>query len=180
MMRLRYLLPLGIFLALAVLFVIGLQRDPRQIPSPLIGKPMPEFQLPTLSAPGENLSDSDLNGQVSVLNVFASWCVGCREEHHVVKALAATGVAPVYGLNYKDKRVDAMQWLGRLGNPYKTVAVDAQGQVGIDWGVYGVPETFIMDRHGVIRYKQIGPMSEKALHDKILPLLRKLKQEGES
>lgn len=176
----RYLLPLGVFLALAVLFAVGLQRDPSEIPSPLIGKPAPAFQLPRLHQPQQTFSDADLRGQVSVVNVWASWCVGCREEHEVVKALARSGEAPVYGLNYKDERDDALRWLRQFSDPYAAIPVDREGDVGIDWGVYGVPETFVLDAEGVIRYKHIGPMSEQDLREKLLPVIRSLKAEASS
>ncbi|MBA1148119.1 DsbE family thiol:disulfide interchange protein [Ectothiorhodospiraceae bacterium WFHF3C12] len=176
----RYLLPLGIFLVLAVFFAVGLQRDPSEIPSPLVGKPAPEFQLPRLHQPERAIDNAALEGEVSVVNVWASWCVGCREEHEVVKALANSGAAPVYGLNYKDAREDALRWLSHFGDPYTAIAVDRDGDVGIDWGVYGVPETFILDADGVIRYKHIGPMSETDLREKILPVIRELKTEARS
>ncbi len=173
-MKTRLLWPLGIFLVLALFLARGLMLDPREVPSPFIGKPAPAFSAPTLAAPERVLRKEDMLGKVWMLNVFASWCVACREEHPVLMAYARTGGVPVYGLNYKDKREDAMRWLGQLGNPYTDILVDAKGLIGIDFGVYGVPETFIIDRAGVIRYKQIGPITPDVLREKIEPLLKEL------
>jgi len=170
----RFLLPLGIFVLLAVFLGIGLTRDPREVPSPLIDKPAPAFTLQELHAPGKSLSVADLKGQVWLLNVWASWCVSCREEHPLLVELGRANVVPIYGLNYKDKPDAAMAWLGEMGNPYKASIVDGDGRVGIDYGVYGVPETFVIDREGIVRYKQIGPVTPQALKEKILPLVRKL------
>lgn len=170
----RFLLPLGIFVLLAVFLAIGLTRDPREVPSPLIDKPAPAFTLHELHAPEKALSAADLKGQVWLLNVWASWCVSCREEHPLLVELGKANVVPIYGLNYKDKPDAAMAWLGEMGNPYKASIVDGDGRVGIDYGVYGVPETFVIDRDGIVRYKQIGPVTPQALKEKILPLVRKL------
>jgi cytochrome c biogenesis protein CcmG/thiol:disulfide interchange protein DsbE len=170
----RFLLPLGIFVVLAVFLAIGLTRDPREVPSPLIDKPAPAFTLKELHAPARSLSAADLKGQVWLLNVWASWCVSCREEHPLLVELGRANVVPIYGLNYKDKPDAAMAWLGEMGNPYKASIVDGDGRVGIDYGVYGVPETFVIDREGIVRYKQIGPVTPQALKEKILPLVRKL------
>lgn len=173
-MKARLLWPLGIFLVLALFLARGLMLDPREVPSPLIGKPAPAFSAPTLAAPERVLRKEDMLGKVWMLNVFASWCVACREEHPVLMAYARTGGVPVFGLNYKDKREDARRWLGQLGNPYTDILFDAEGLIGIDFGVYGVPETFIIDRAGVIRYKQIGPITSEVLREKIEPLLKEL------
>jgi len=173
-MKARLLWPLGIFLVLALFLARGLMLDPREVPSPLIGKPAPAFSAPTLAAPERVLRKEDMLGKVWMLNVFASWCVACREEHPVLMAYARTGGTPVYGLNYKDKREDALQWLKQLGNPYSDIVFDAKGLIGIDFGVYGVPETFIIDRAGIIRYKQIGPITPDVLREKIEPLLKEL------
>lgn len=170
----RFLLPLGIFVLLAVFLAIGLTRDPREVPSPLIDKPAPAFTLRELHEPAKSLSAADLKGQVWLLNVWASWCVSCREEHPLLVELGKANVVPIYGLNYKDKPDAAMAWLGEMGNPYKASIVDGDGRVGIDYGVYGVPETFVIDRDGIVRYKQIGPVTPQALKEKILPLVRKL------
>jgi cytochrome c biogenesis protein CcmG/thiol:disulfide interchange protein DsbE len=173
----RALLPLILFLVLAGFLAVGLNRDPRQVPSPFIGKPAPAFSLPQLAEPGQRLSPQDLRGQVWLLNVWASWCVACRIEHPLLVQLAQRGVVPLYGLNYKDQRDDALAWLQRFGDPYKVSLSDTAGLVGIDYGVYGVPETFVIDKRGVIRHKHIGPVTPEALQDTILPLVEKLRQD---
>jgi cytochrome c biogenesis protein CcmG/thiol:disulfide interchange protein DsbE len=172
----RYLVPLVVFFALLALLGIGLRYDPHLVPSPLIDKPAPAFALPQLHAPDTTLSKSDLLGQVTLLNVWASWCVACRDEHPVLLQLAKSGDVPIYGLDYKDERSAAVNWLDRLGNPYARNAFDADGRVGIDFGVYGVPETFVVDAHGIIRYKHIGPLTDEVLAQKILPLVKRLEQ----
>lgn len=172
----RYLLPLGIFLVLVVFLGIGLGLNPREIPSPLIDKPAPAFDLVQLHEPGKSLTTQDMQGKVWLLNVWASWCVSCREEHPVLVELAKTRVVPIVGLNYKDQRPEALRWLQQFGDPYVMSIVDGDGRVGINFGVYGVPETFVIDKTGVIRYKQIGPVTPKALQEKILPLVAKLQQ----
>ncbi|GBE08282.1 thiol:disulfide interchange protein DsbE [bacterium BMS3Bbin11] len=174
----RYLIPFAIFVVLVVFLAIGLKLDPTYIPSPFIGKPAPEFNLPDLHNPDQRLKASDLKGQVWLLNVWASWCTACRAEHPVIQRLAAMNIAPVYGLNYKDKPEDAKKWLRELGDPYKANLVDRNGDVGIDWGVYGVPETFVIDKKGIIRYKYIGPINNRVVDDEIVPLLRKLNAEA--
>ncbi|MDY6941598.1 MAG: DsbE family thiol:disulfide interchange protein [Pseudomonadota bacterium] len=174
----RFLVPLVLFLALVVLLYVGLGRDPSRIHSPLIGKPAPAFTLADLANPDRHVTEQDLRAApVSVLNVWASWCVACRAEHAVLSSLADRRVAPVFGLNYKDQRVDALAWLEHFGNPYKANAHDLSGRVGIDWGVYGVPETFVIDRRGVIRYKHVGPLTEDIVEDQIIPLLREIREE---
>jgi len=170
----RYLLPLGVFVLLVLLLGVGLSLNPREVPSPLIGKPAPQFQLPQLHDPGKNFSPSELRGKIWVLNVWASWCAGCREEHPVLADFAKSGLAPVFGLNYKDRRDDAIAWLKRYGDPYQVSLVDTDGRVGIDYGVYGVPETYVIDKQGVIRYKRIGPVTPQILKDKIVPLIAEL------
>lgn len=171
----RYLLPLGLFIGLVIIFIYGLQHDPRRVPSPLIDKPAPEFDLPTLKDPQTNLQLQDLKGKVSLLNVWASWCVACRTEHPVlIEATTKHPVLNLYGLNYKDKREDASQWLERLGNPYIENAFDETGSISIDYGVYGAPETFIIDKQGIIRYKHIGPISKEQLETIILPMVKEL------
>jgi len=172
----RYLLPLGIFVVLVIFLGVGLTLDPRRVPSPLVDKPIPQFELPQLKVGDKVISDRDLKGKVSLFNVWASWCVACRQEHPVLLQLARTGQVPIYGLNYKDQRSDALNWLAQLGDPYTAVAFDLEGRVGIDWGVYGVPETFVIDPQGIIRYKQIGPVTPKALQEEILPLVRRLQK----
>lgn len=173
-MKARYLIPLGIFVSLVALLWVGLYLNPREVPSPLIDKPAPEFTLPLLHDPAGQIARKDLLGQVTLLNVWASWCAACREEHPLLVELARSGQVPIYGLNYKDTREDALRWLNGLGNPYVASAFDEQGGVGIDYGVYGVPETYVIDREGVIRYKVIGPLTEDSLKNTVLPLIRKL------
>ena len=171
----RYLVPLGIFIFLVGLFIVGLQHDPRMVPSPLIDRPSPSFNLPRLEDIQQSISNDDLAGKVVMLNVWASWCVECRREHPLLLELSRRNEFDIVGLNYKDTRPDAMGWLEQFGDPYVTSAYDEEGRVGIDFGVYGVPETFILDRAGVIRYKHIGPISKEVLEAEILPLINKLK-----
>lgn len=173
-MRVRSLVPLGIFAALVVLLWAGLYLNPREVPSPLIGKPAPEFMLPQLQDPAQQIGSKDLLGKVILLNVWASWCAACREEHPLLVALARTGQVNIYGLNYKDARQDALRWLNELGDPYLVSAFDEQGNVGIDYGVYGVPETYVIDRTGIIRHKVIGPLTEENLRTTVLPLVKEL------
>ncbi len=176
--KLRFLVPLLVFGGLVLLFAKGLELDPRKVPSPLIDKPAPAFELPRLKQPDATLGIDDLKGQVTLLNVWASWCSGCRVEHPFLVKLARSGEIPIYGLNYKDEPADALNWLRRLGDPYTAVAVDRDGRVGIDWGVYGVPETFLIDRDGMIRYKQIGPLDEETWNSVIRPMVERLKAEA--
>lgn len=171
----RYAIPLGIFILMAGLLGYGLKLDPRLIPSPLIDKPAPAFSLARLHAPQHQVSEKDFQGQVWVLNVWASWCVACRAEHEVIKRLSSLGIARVIGLNYKDNPEDARRWLQELGDPYALSLMDRDGRVGIDWGVYGVPETFIIDKDGLIRYKHIGPITLESLDREVIPMLKKLK-----
>ena len=175
--RLAGYIPLAAFLGMAVFLGIGLTKDPREVPSPLIGKPVPQFRLPAVKGRILGLSNTDLKGEVALVNVFASWCVACREEHPILIELGKTGVVPIHGLNYKDKPDDAKAWLDELGDPYTRTGADISGRVGIEWGVYGVPETFVVDRNGLIAYKQIGPITPKVLEQTLLPLIRKLQSE---
>ena len=170
----RFLLPLGLFLVLAFFLALGLKLDPREVPSPLVGKPAPGFQAPALGRPEITIKRDDLLGKVWLLNVWASWCGACRDEHPVLVDFARRKLVPIYGLNYKDKREDGLGWLTQFGNPYTESVFDPEGRIGIDYGVYGVPETFVIDREGVIRYKHIGPITPEVLRDKLEPLLRKL------
>lgn len=170
----RFLLPLAIFLVVVVFLFKGLNLDPREVPSPLVGKPAPQFSLPRLDDAQKTFSPKDMLGKVWLLNVWASWCVACREEHPILVALSRENIVPVYGMDYKDTREDAQQWLQQGGDPYAAIAVDADGRVGIDYGVYGVPETYVIDKAGVIAYKQIGPITEEIWRDKILPLVKGL------
>jgi len=175
MRYLRYLVPLALFAVLVGFLFRGLSLDPKIVPSPLVGKPMPSFILTRLKSPEITIGDQDIKGKVSVLNIWATWCVSCRAEHEVLLELARTGVAPIYGLNYKDTRAKAVRWLEQLGDPYTANAFDADGRVGIDWGVYGAPETFVLDAKGIIRHKHIGPLTSEILRTDILPLIAKLK-----
>lgn len=170
----RYLIPLALFVVLAVFLGVGLQLDPRKVPSPLVDKPAPAFSLPLLTDPSVQMTAEQMKGRVWVLNVWASWCVPCLAEHPYVTQMARNSGVPVVGLNYKDKPEDATTWLARHGDPYTRIVADRDGRVGIDYGVYGVPETFIIDRAGIIRHKQIGPITPEALRDTLLPLLKKL------
>ena len=145
------------------------------MPSPLVGKPIPTFTLTRLDNPAVTISDADFRGKVTLLNVWATWCVSCRREHETLVELAKTGQVEIYGLNYKDNREDANRYLAQLGNPYVANAFDNDGRVGIDWGVYGAPETFVIDREGIIRHKHIGPLTTDIINDEILPLVAKLK-----
>ena len=172
----RYFWILGGFAALVALLAIGLGLNPRDVPSPLVGKPAPAFSLNILATPDKTLSPKDMQGKVWLLNVWASWCVACRIEHPLLVELAGTGAVPIFGLNYKDKRDDALAWLAKHGNPYVASLSDTQGLVGIDFGVYGVPETFLIDQAGKIRFKQIGPVTVEALEKQILPLIRELQK----
>ncbi len=174
--RLAALLPLAVFLVVGIFLAIGLTRNPREVPSPLIGKPVPEFSLPPVKGRTLGLSSADLKGEVSLVNVFASWCVACRAEHPLFMELKEKGVVPIHGLNYKDRPADAEQWLNELGDPYTRTGADINGRVAIDWGVYGVPETFVIDRNGRIAHKVIGPLNPQLLQDKILPLIRELRK----
>ena len=174
MKSLRYLVPLGIFLMLVGFFAVGLMRDPREIPSPFVGKPAPAFKLQQLHEADRVFTPEDMKGKVWLLNVWASWCVSCRVEHPLLVEMSRKKLVPIVGLNYKDRREDGVQWLAKFGNPYSLSAYDLDGKVGIDYGVYGVPETFVIDKQGVIRYKQIGPITPEALEKTLLPLIRKL------
>lgn len=177
MKSLKFVIPLLAFVALAVLLGLGLGRDPKEVPSPLIGKPAPAFALPVLADPSQTIQRKDLLGKVWILNVWASWCVACRIEHPHMVDFSRRSTTPIYGLNYKDQREAGLQWLAQLGNPYTASLIDADGRVGIDFGVYGVPETFVIDKQGVIRFKQIGPVTPEVLKNKIEPLLVKLHAE---
>ena len=174
MKALKFIVPLAVFLALAVFFAIGLTRDPRTVPSPFIDKPAPAFKLEQLHQPALAFTPEEMKGKVWMLNVWASWCASCRVEHPLLVELARSKAVPIVGLNYKDKREDATAWLQKFGNPYDLSAWDFDGRVGLDFGVYGAPETFLIDKQGVIRHKQIGPVTPEALEKTILPLIRKL------
>lgn len=174
--RLAVFIPLLVFLGMVVMFGVGLTLNPRDIPSPLIGKPVPVFDLPAVKGRELGLSSASLQGQVSLVNVFASWCTACREEHPLFMELQKSGLVPIHGLNYKDKPDDASKWLDELGDPYTRTGADINGRVGIEWGVYGVPETFVIDRQGGIAYKHIGALTPRALQEKIIPLISELRK----
>jgi cytochrome c biogenesis protein CcmG, thiol:disulfide interchange protein DsbE len=171
---LRFLVPLAIFLGLAIFMYVGLSRDPREVPSPLIGKPAPEFALSTVHDAGKTISRQDMLGKAWILNVWASWCVACREEHPLLVDYAKRKTVPIIGLNYKDTRPAGARWLANLGNPYDASLFDDNGRVGLDFGVYGVPETFVIDPEGVVRFKHVGPINPEILRTKIEPLLKQL------
>jgi len=196
-MKAKFLVPLALFLVLIGFLAFGLQLNPREVPSPLIGKPAPAFRLAQVGAPDQSFGVDDLKGQVWLLNVWASWCVACRQEHPVLVALSKEKLVPIVGLNYKEVRGDgdidarkvspeaersmaierARQWLAAHGDPYTTSVLDLDGRVGIDFGVYGVPETFLIDKKGVIRAKQIGPVTPEVWRDTLLPKIQALQAE---
>lgn len=175
---LRYAIPLLLFAILVGFLAMGLDLNPREVPSPLVGRPAPQFSLPRLQDPQQSLGPADFRGKVWILNVWASWCVSCRAEHPVLNAWNASGELLLVGLNYKDARDDALKWLQRLGDPYTYSVMDVNGRVGLDWGVYGVPESFVIDRKGIIRYKHIGPISREDVDRILKPLLSKLMEES--
>ena len=175
-MKVKFLLPLLLFIVLVVFLAIGLNRDPQEVPSPLINKPAPAFEISQLSDANQPFSPASMKGQVWILNVWASWCVACREEHPVLVELAKSKAAHIIGLDYKDKREDALAMLANQGNPYLLSAFDANGRVGIDYGVYGVPETYVIDKAGMIRFKHIGPITMNILNQKIYPLISELQK----
>src|SRR6266568_8220748 len=175
--RLLFLVPAIVFVGLMLAFGISLNRDPSTVPSPLIGKPVPAFSLAPVKERTLGLSTADLRGDVSLVNVFASWCVACREEHPLLMRMKEQGLVPIHGLNYKDKPDDAARWLDTMGDPYIRTGADLDGRVAIDWGVYGVPETFVVDRQGRIVFKQIGPVSLALLEGTILPMVANLRGE---
>lgn len=170
----RFLLPLGIFIGLVIFLGIGLNLNPKEVPSPLIGKPAPQFSLPSLSDPSKVISPKQMLGQVWLLNVWASWCVACRYEHPILIEMAKKSLVPIIGLDYKDVRADGLNWLAQFGNPYQDSAFDEDGRVGIDYGVYGVPETFLIDKQGVIRLKHIGPITPEVITQKLQPMILEL------
>jgi len=169
---------LGIFVALLALLAVGLGLNPREVPSPLIGKPAPAFELPLLHQPDKRFSQKDMLGRVWIMNVWASWCPPCLIEHPVVTQISRSGMAPLVGLNYKDARDEALPWLKRNGDPYRLSVYDAAGRIAIDYGVYGVPETYVIDQRGVIRYKHIGPLTPEVAQKKVAPLVQELRSRG--
>lgn len=172
----RFLWPLIGFFMLVSFLAVGLTLKPSEVPSPLIDKPAPNFTLPLLATPETSFTSESMKGQVWLLNVWASWCAACLDEHPVIAELAKTGIAPIVGLNYKDVRREALAWLERHGDAYTLSVSDTQGRVGIDYGVYGVPETFVIDKQGFIRYKHIGPVTPSAVRNTFLPLIQELRQ----
>ncbi|HEY3040215.1 MAG TPA: DsbE family thiol:disulfide interchange protein [Pyrinomonadaceae bacterium] len=170
----RFVIPLVLFVVLVVFLAIGLRHDPHEVPSPLINKPAPGFQLAQLSDPSKRFSAEEMRGKVWLLNVWASWCITCRDEHPLLLEYARSKAVPIYGLNYKDKREDALSWLGELGDPYVLSVSDLDGRVGIDYGVYGAPETYLIDRDGIIRFKQVGPVTPDIWEQKIVPMVKDL------
>lgn len=170
----RYLIPLALFIALVVFLFVGLGRDPHLVPSPLLHKPAPAFKLAQLKDPSRSFSPEEMRGKVWLLNVWASWCISCRDEHPLLLEYARSGEVPIYGLNYRDKREDALSWLGELGDPYVLSVSDLDARVGMDYGVYGAPESYLIDRNGVIRFKQIGPITPAVWEKNILPLAKEL------
>lgn len=172
----KRLLPLAIFVVITGFLFVGLKLNPREVPSPLVGKPAPDFRLARLDNPAGTLANDDLKGQVWLLNVWASWCASCRVEHPLLVELARAKVVPLVGLNYKDKPEEARAWLAQLGDPYSVSIMDRDGRVGIDFGVYGVPETFVIDKYGKVRYKHIGPVTAEVIETKLLPLVRELQR----
>ncbi len=171
-------LPLILFILLVILLGVGLTLDPREVPSPYINKPAPSFNLPDLYDSASTLRPENMQGKVWLLSVWASWCGACRAEHQVLNRLVKQHQTEIIGLNYKDDNYQAIQWLKELGNPYMAVAVDIQGLTGIDWGVYGVPETFVVDKKGIIRYKNIGPVTQETVDNTLLPLIDQLEKEA--
>ncbi len=165
----RYIAPLIAFAILVPVLMIGLTKDPSRLPSPLIGKPAPRFELPALEDPGRRVGSSDIDGKVALINVWATWCVGCREEHDFLMRLAESGSIPVYGINWRDDRNDALRWLEQLGDPYEFTAFDGDGRIGIDWGVYGAPETFLVNAEGVVVHKHLGPLTTESWQRDFVP-----------
>lgn len=174
----RYLIPIGVFLGLLVALMAGLGKDPGELPSPLIGRDSPTFTLPNLLDPERTVSDTDIRGEVALVNVWASWCVGCRQEHNFLMQLARAEVIPIYGLNWRDERPAALRWLRDLGDPYTAVAFDGEGRVGIDWGVYGSPETFLLDKQGKVIYKHVSPLTPKVWREEFEPRIAEARNSG--
>jgi cytochrome c biogenesis protein CcmG/thiol:disulfide interchange protein DsbE len=170
----KFLWPLIVFVLLVGVFVIGLTKDPSRIPSPLLGNPAPEYALPSLQNPGVEVGSADFQGKMALVNIWATWCPGCRQEHGFLMELAAEDILPIYGLNWRDNRPDALQWLQTLGNPYVTSAFDVDGRVGIDWGAYGAPETFLVDSNGMVVHKHIAPLTREIWERDFMPLIRQL------
>ena len=178
MKYIKYTIPILVFVLLAALFVSGLKKDPSLVPSPLIGKPVPNFVLPQLTDDKQTLTNNDLKGEVILLNVWGSYCIPCRQEHPLFMELSRSKLVDIYGLNYADERQSAIDYLKSFGNPFKKVAFDKDSRVAIDFGVYGVPETYVIDKGGIIRYKKVGAISKELLDSTIIPMIRELKKQG--
>ena len=170
----RFILPFVIFMIVAIFLFVGLGLNPHEVPSPLVGKPAPAFSLPQLHEPEKQFSLQDMKGKVWLFNVWASWCGGCEQEHPLFMELARRNVVPILGMAYKDQPENSKMWLHRGGNPYALVVTDIEGRVGIDYGVYGVPETYVIDKQGIIRHKHIGAVTMQDLDKKILPMVKEL------
>lgn len=178
MKHLRFVLPLAIFAALGVLLASGLGKDTRLVPSPLIDRPAPSFDLPSLRDPNVRVRSDDFAGKPWVLNVWGSWCVACRVEHEVLTAFAKRGLVPVVGLDWKDDANDATRWLAQFGDPYDAIPVDVDGRVAIDWGVYGAPETFLVDAGGIVRFKHVGPLTPEIVERELVPRIEAMRGSG--
>ena len=167
----RFAIPIVVFLLLVVVFSFGLFNDPRELPSPFLGERAPTFEVPSLTEPERVVGSSAYDGQVALVNVWATWCVGCRQEHDFLMQLAAAGTIPIYGINWRDNRPDALSWLQQLGDPYVFSAYDEDGRVGIDWGVYGAPETFLIGADGIVLHKHLGPLTPDIWENDFVPLI---------
>lgn len=174
----RFIIPVGLFAALVVFLAVGLGRDKLTLPSPLIGKPAPQFELPRVDDPTQKISNREFAGRAYVLNIWGSWCIACREEHEALMEIARRGEVPIIGLNWKDELQPAQRWLQALGNPYAVSAFDPEGNVGIDWGAYGAPETFLIDAQGIVVHKQISPMTVAVWERDFLPLVKRSAKAG--
>jgi cytochrome c biogenesis protein CcmG/thiol:disulfide interchange protein DsbE len=175
----RFIIPIGLFAALAVFLFVGLSRDKETLPSPLIGKPAPQFELPRVEDPSQKISNREFAGRPYVVNIWGTWCFACREEHAVLMEIARRGEVPLVGLNWKDELAPAQQWLQQLGNPYVGTAFDPQGDVGIDWGAYGAPETYLVDARGTIVYKYVSPVTIEVWEREFLPRIKQAGAKGE-
>ncbi len=172
----RHLVPLAVFAILIPFLIIALGRDPSELPSPLLDKSAPEFDLPSLTDDTQRVSSASFDSKMVLLNVWATWCVGCRQEHGFLNELAATGVIPIYGINWRDNRADALRWIQQLGDPYAASGYDEDGRVGIDWGVYGAPETFLIAADGTVLFKQLGPLDWALWERNFVPLIEVMEQ----
>ncbi len=172
----RYLVPLVVFAILIPVLIIGLGRDPGDLPSPLLQKPAPQFELPSLTDETQTVSTASFGGEMAIVNIWATWCVGCRQEHGFLNQLAESGAIPIYGINWRDNRSEALRWLQQLGDPYTATGYDEDGRVGIDWGVYGAPETFLIAADGTVLFKQLGPLSWPLWQQNFVPLIEAAEQ----